>query len=284
MPYGRTGAVGRPWSRMVSIPHMGCMPYGRMSDSYHVIKLMEFQSLIWVACPTGLSFLSLERNGIGNVSIPHMGCMPYGLYSICTLFVHVLVSIPHMGCMPYGLKEAYRKADRLAVSIPHMGCMPYGPLAGLPQQSVRCVSIPHMGCMPYGLGGSRCRLGVALPFQSLIWVACPTGFSSLYDGEDIPYVSIPHMGCMPYGLLTLMDQTYRMSCFNPSYGLHALRAERLKGGRWGAPARFQSLIWVACPTGARGGESYRDINVFQSLIWVACPTGKMSLFSNMTWI
>ena len=91
---------------------------------------------------------------------------------------------------------------------------------------------------------------------------------------------------MPYGLepsQALLSELVHVR-FNPSYGLHALRAERLKGGRWGAPARFQSLIWVACPTGARGGESYRDINVFQSLIWVACPTGKMSLFSNMTWI
>ena len=176
MPYGRTGAVGRPWSRMVSIPHMGCMPYGRMSDSYHVIKLMEFQSLIWVACPTGLSFLSLERNGIGNVSIPHMGCMPYGLYSICTLFVHVLVSIPHMGCMPYGPSHcqnvrnltlqfqsliwvACPTGDRCRrwgatecnVSIPHMGCMPYGQRRRPAAHAVRQVSIPHMGCMPYGL-------------------------------------------------------------------------------------------------------------------------------------
>ncbi len=37
-------------------------------------------------------------------------------------------------------------------------------------------------------------------------------------------VSIPHMGCMPYG--RIIQNMFRMVLpgFNPSYGLHALRA------------------------------------------------------------
>ena len=61
------------------------------------------------------------------------------------------------------------------------------------------VSIPHMGCMPYGPRMGRKRS---------------------VDGD----VSIPRMGCMPYGL-NLVEKDYNiLRCFNPSYGLHALRA------------------------------------------------------------
>ena len=38
---------------LVSIPHMGCMPYGHMRDSNTTERVGRFQSLIWVACPTG---------------------------------------------------------------------------------------------------------------------------------------------------------------------------------------------------------------------------------------
>ena len=63
-----------------------------------------------------------------------------------------------------------------------------------------------------------------LVFQSLIWVACPTGQRYFEFHHAPPEVSIPHMGCMPYGLCD------RRSCART--------------------IRFQSLIWVACPTGA----------------------------------
>ncbi len=63
----------------------------------------------------------------------------------------------------------------------------------------REVSIPHMGCMPYGLD----PVGVTI---------------------DHLLVSIPHMGCMPYGPLRLRLHTENPKSFNPSYGLHALRA------------------------------------------------------------
>ncbi len=38
--------------------------------------------------------------------------------------------------------------------------------------------------------------------------------------------------------------------------------------------KFQSLIWVACPTGLGGKRVLDRASMFQSLIWVACPTGK----------
>ena len=63
----------------------------------------------------------------------------------------------------------------------------------------RRVSIPHMGCMPYGLVPSGWE-GLEAGFQSLIWVACPTGIGSMIETVLLNTVSIPHMGCMPYGL------------------------------------------------------------------------------------
>ncbi len=61
------------------------------------------------------------------------------------------------------------------------------------------VSIPHMGCMPYG------------PL-------------SISDNHTDVWVSIPHMGCMPYGPQVDPAPDQPEWCFNPSYGLHALRA------------------------------------------------------------
>ena len=80
-----------------------------------------------------------------------------------------------MGCMPYG-----RAADPIikhpkVVSIPHMGCMPYGPPATGDVNFFEPVSIPHMGCMPYGPDWSDAPSWAKWWFQSLIWVACPTG-------------------------------------------------------------------------------------------------------------
>ncbi len=88
----------------------------------------------------------------------------------------------------------------IPVSIPHMGCMPYGQDYSPKPNLSTSVSIPHMGCMPYGLDGVN-RIG------------------------EIWYVSIPHMGCMPYGRVRAHQRLPDGSGFNPSYGLHALRAE-----------------------------------------------------------
>ncbi len=160
---------------MVSIPHMGCMPYG----------------------------LNMMRIRIPNsrVSIPHMGCMPYGPRTASARARSTYVSIPHMGCMPYGRQqrrlllgvrcrfnpsyglhalraECSRSAlSRIVVSIPHMGCMPYGRDPNVCHCHSRQVSIPHMGCMPYGRVSRSCATA-RLPFQSLIWVACPTGYNA----------------------------------------------------------------------------------------------------------
>ena len=168
---------------------------------------------------------------------------------------------------------------------------------------------------------SRVMANIFSKFQSLIWVACPTGGRSVACGGRRKPVSIPHMGCMPYGPYTVLlsglcssefqsliwvacptGRQYRLrqdlDCsFNPSYGLHALRARRLQSAS-PIERRFQSLIWVACPTGlaaaaavlglrCRFNPSYglhalralvvcmmaRIFHMFQSLIWVACPTG-----------
>ena len=61
-------------------------------------------------------------------------------------------------------------------------------------------------------------------FQSLIWVACPTGGELLRAPDGQILVSIPHMGCMPYGLDEKSIDGPGTLRFNPSYGLHALRA------------------------------------------------------------
>ena len=59
-----------------------------------------------------------------------------------------------------------------------------------------------MGCMPYGLGCTILGLD-EMEFQSLIWVACPTGHGIACRNAAGAVVSIPHMGCMPYGLIAL---------------------------------------------------------------------------------
>ena len=56
------------------------------------------------------------------------------------------------------------------------------------------------------------------------------------------------MGCMPYGRQTLFGFWQLTYSFNPSYGLHALRATLFPPSGT-IQKKFQSLIWVACPTG-----------------------------------
>ncbi len=207
-----------------------------------------FQSLIWVACPTGGGGPVL-RSAAGPVSIPHMGCMPYGPRAATLALLNYNVSIPHMGCMPYGQELAQYGIQNLQLfqSLIWVACptgkrstcvatdtrsfqsliwvaCPTGQEWHRPPGWCGRVSIPHMGCMPYGrLLRNRAR--AALSFQSLIWVACPTGVNiclttlfvcfsfnpsyglhALRAGLDSEFgctilVSIPHMGCMPYGPL-----------------------------------------------------------------------------------
>ncbi len=103
--------------------------------------------------------------------------------------------------------------------------------------------------MPYGLTAASQASGARCRFQSLIWVACPTGSSLHWSG------------------------LHQSACFNPSYGLHALRAYSATSPCQSSRCRFQSLIWVACPTGPTRRPSTSWPRPFQSLIWVACPTG-----------
>ena len=81
------------------------------------------------------------------------------------------------------------------------------------------------------------------------------------------------MGCMPYGQLLPLLASWPLARFNPSYGLHALRASGLVDCKLQV-LEFQSLIWVACPTGIETVTVTVGVVEFQSLIWVACPTGE----------
>ncbi len=199
------------------------MPYGQLRclvlGSGH-----WFQSLIWVACPTGsnrtptcLMFL--------DVSIPHMGCMPYGLWLALQkrLQTGEFQSLIWVACPTGGIWRTEGRATVL-VSIPHMGCMPYGPrcTARPPAVGAKFQSLIWVAC-PTGTI-VRFRSASTMSFQSLIWVACPTGCTVAAGSTCGRGVSIPHMGCMPYGPKWYVATNHFSSCFNPSYGLHALRA------------------------------------------------------------
>ncbi len=77
--------------------------------------------------------------------------------------------------------------------------------------------------MPYGLALDIVVYLLDM-FQSLIWVACPTGTIYTAIVAATSPVSIPHMGCMPYGRDGQHQPDQDVAGFNPSYGLHALRA------------------------------------------------------------
>ncbi len=222
MPYGLPHQCWAVIPSRVSIPHMGCMPYGRKRRSVMSIDSILFQSLIWVACPTGdwvepepepeASFnpsYGLHALRAGSPYCPVWGqitfqsliwvACPTGLHQRGDDYRLAWVSIPHMGCMPYGPIWSTGSSSPRPVSIPHMGCMPYGPgNMGIAARRMM-VSIPHMGCMPYGHGKIGPHTQPRHVFQSLIWVACPTGSTALSTAVGAVGVSIPHMGCMPYG-------------------------------------------------------------------------------------
>ena len=127
-------------------------------------------------------------------------------------------------------------------------------------------------------------------FQSLIWVACPTGATPTTQAQVEFYGFNPSYGLHALRANHQNSVRRRRRSFNPSYGLHALRAAsavvvcpRLM---------FQSLIWVACPTGEGAAAPWLLLLVFQSLIWVACPTGADTLltrqdvmgFQSLIWV
>ena len=175
------------------------MPYGHGGAAVQSRCLDLFQSLIWVACPTGNQPLC---GGPGfAVSIPHMGCMPYGpSYRVLRLGLRISFN------PSYGLHALRAVAKRVRTQFADCGFNPsYGlhalrAYSGMFYVMLIRVSIPHMGCMPYGP-----QIRGRLPSLCLL-------------------VSIPHMGCMPYGLSTTRLFNYSNLSFNPSYGLHALRA------------------------------------------------------------
>ncbi len=270
------------------------MPYGRCCVSWSGLRA-KFQSLIWVACPTGArpsnsqTYSDIGFNpsyGLHALRAPDrvrgllkvLSFNPsYGLHALrargeTTAFryrssfnpsygLHALrayhrspsgvvnrqfQSLIWVACPTGNCRAAHRKVF-VPVSIPHMGCMPYGRYSGMFYVMLILVSIPHMGCMPYGLCQSSWHRPDLHRFQSLIWVACPTGWRFTKN----------------------LDPRWS---FNPSYGLHALRASYL----W---TRLVSQLTVSIPH--MGCMPYgpprcapSDLpSGFQSLIWVACPTG-----------
>ncbi len=186
-------------NHMVSIPHMGCMPYGLNKEYADPDYWIRFQSLIWVACPTGEGVVYYLPHVALFQSLIWVACPTGGSADVYAL-VSGRVSIPHMGCMPYGPQRRSRALPSGAVSIPHMGCMPYGPYFGRLPCPLICSFNPSYGlhalraaivdlCAPtrcgfnpsYGLHALRAIKGGKMTkkvklFQSLIWVACPTGF------------------------------------------------------------------------------------------------------------
>ncbi len=115
----------------VSIPHMGCMPYGPVdapSDAIHMRA--SFQSLIWVACPTGLSTKPINSWIIGSFN------PSYGLHALRAelggapgrSLVGARCFNPSYGLHALRAWQVTPNAQESKVSIPHMGCMPYGPL------------------------------------------------------------------------------------------------------------------------------------------------------------
>ena len=222
MPYGRFLRRGTQPGQPVSIPHMGCMPYGQSVQLCPVVSSLCFNPSY------GLHALrALHQRGddyrVAWVSIPHMGCMPYGPV------ISDILAADATGFNPsYGL-HALRAPGFCRRSACDPGFNPsYGLHAlrarscGRHAQGFCRVSIPHMGCMPYG------RRDVAaiyknFMFQSLIWVACPTGEAWLAEvGVNLSFQSLIWVAC-PTGS-EIKDSGWYSYGFNPSYGLHALRA------------------------------------------------------------
>ena len=164
----------QPWLGFQSLIWVAC-PTGGVGEYRQSSRRAKFQSLIWVACPTGVR--QWGGNGFPNeVSIPHMGCMPYGRRSMPR---HAAIdpefqSLIWVACPTgiyrsreqdiyksfnpsYGLHALRAAAGNLPVS---RGCRRFNPSYGL--HALRAYRAPTCGA-PLSM------------FQSLIWVACPTG-------------------------------------------------------------------------------------------------------------
>ena len=74
----RTVDLGSASDTFVSIPHMGCMPYGHVIRSLILEKETSFNPSYGLHALRAQFALSQRRCRLA-VSIPHMGCMPYGL-------------------------------------------------------------------------------------------------------------------------------------------------------------------------------------------------------------
>ncbi len=149
MPYGLIGDEEKWFVATVSIPHMGCMPYGPTALAHASRVCTSFNPsyglhALRAKMPTNHFFAMFSFNP------------SYGLHALRALLPSGTtstngVSIPHMGCMPYGRSAWGAQRSAQPVSIPHMGCMPYGlDISRLGESERDIVSIPHMGCMPYG--------------------------------------------------------------------------------------------------------------------------------------
>ncbi len=176
--------------------------------------------------------------------------------------------------------------------------MPYGPAIAVdtPKDFAGFQSLIWVACPTGGVGSGgaapdiqfQSLIWVACPtgiwqrqpawlgtlFQSLIWVACPTGgrlhWASLLKNRR---VSIPHMGCMPYGQRHLGGDIGHVDSFNPSYGLHALRAT-VDAAKVAKHNGFNPSYGLHALRAAKNAWYFFALALFQSLIWVACPTGQ----------
>ncbi len=110
-----------------------------------------FQSLIWVACPTGAEALCLRRPGSVRFN-PSYGLHALRATAAPTAGSLVLpVSIPHMGCMPYGRSKLLNSVLIMRSFNPSYGLHALRAEIWRSDTYQAFVSIPHMGCMPYGL-------------------------------------------------------------------------------------------------------------------------------------
>ncbi len=230
------------------------MPYGRDSYCFGIQAAWSFNPSYGLHALRAFDCLQPTFD-VDLVSIPHMGCMPYGL----AFGLNMVVILSTSFNPSYGL-HALRASHGCPVSFSRISFnTSYGLHAlradnwfvvakdFLEFQSLIWVACPTGGTL-FLIVRSR------LQFQSLIWVACPTGLFSATVKNFTILVSIPHMGCMPYGLNLVIFCKVCVYSFNPSYGLHALRAYSHPTVRCSVH-RFQSLIWVACPTGTYGWRS-----------------------------
>ncbi len=247
MPYGPQTPIDGLLRLAVSIPHMGCMPYGPAILLCRMSATWEFQSLIWVACPTGVVGFrhdpyvrSCFNPSYGLHALRATMRRRHGLVKSCfnpsyglhALRAHSPISKRRwfQSFNPsYGLHALRATAclDQRSASLKFQSLIwvacPTGALMSGRSADEVVVSIPHMGCMPYGpIMSPWCILDHHV-FQSLIWVACPTGRMHQVDPSWSRSFN-PSYGLHALRAVKISNLKFSSDCFNPSYGLHALRA------------------------------------------------------------